>query len=148
MILPHSSWRVSPCIAELQIMEKTVSKTGKHGSTRCGITGTDILNGNKIIESMPSSFAMVSFAPRKTSFEAMDFDEKNDTLKLLDSDNNEVDFPIREISDPNGNLTKIREGLDNGAIVTVFLLCAPVEDNSEEGFRMDTIIDEIKVENA
>jgi len=134
-----------PC----KIQDKSTAKTGKHGSAKCSITGIDVLNGNKIIESAPSSASMWAFQPRKLSYEVAFVSEDGTSISMLDEDANEIVFSVRENSDPNGYLPKIREALNAGQVVTIFLLSAPVEDSSaDDQVRTETIIDEFKAQNA
>ncbi len=140
-----------PC----KIMDIKTSKTGKHGSTKCNMTGVCVLTTQKCMEVYPSSANMITFTPRKLEFVLIDYDAKNDEVSLMDDNSNIIPFSIAE-SEFKKQIIEFfadqekpeEERSKRGMELHIFLLTAPVEGGGEDGFTDKTIIAEVKEAQA
>jgi translation initiation factor 5A len=77
-----------------KVMEVSVSKTGKHGHAKCSITAIDIFTGKKITDVQPSHAHMYMANVTKNEYQVMSIDEKDKTVSVLDSDNNQLTIEL------------------------------------------------------
>jgi len=79
-----------PC----KVLSIAVSKTGKHGHAKCNFLTTDIFNGKKIEDMIPSSHGTTVPIVNKTDWEIIDIGEDGDLTLMDEGGNQKVDLNL------------------------------------------------------
>jgi len=97
-----------PC----KVLNIGVSKTGKHGHAKCNFTATDIFNGKKLEDMVPSSHGTTVPIVTKTDWEIIDINEDGELTLMDEGGNQKVDLNLPTF--PEGFDNEIREAWNEG----------------------------------
>lgn len=97
-----------PC----KVVNIAVSKTGKHGHAKCNFTATDIFNGKKLEDMVPSSHGTTVPVVTKTDWEIIDINEDGELTLMDEGGNQKVDLNLPTF--PEGFDNEIREAWNEG----------------------------------
>ena len=97
-----------PC----KVVNIAVSKTGKHGHAKCNFTATDIFNGKKLEDMVPSSHGTTVPVVTKADWEIIDINEDGELTLMDEAGNQKVDLNLPTF--PEGYDDEIREAWNEG----------------------------------
>lgn len=97
-----------PC----KVLNIAVSKTGKHGHAKCNFTTTDIFNGKKLEDMVPSSHGTTVPVVTKADWEIIDINEDGELTLMDEGGNQKVDLNLPTY--PEGFDNEIREAWNEG----------------------------------
>ena len=97
-----------PC----KVVSISTSKTGKHGHAKCNFVATDIFNGKKLEDIVPSSHGTTVPNVFKSEYSLLDIGDE-DYLTLM-SDDGETREDLKMPTYPEELESQIRDGFDKG----------------------------------
>ena len=97
-----------PC----KVVNIAVSKTGKHGHAKCNFTATDIFNGKKLEDMVPSSHGTTVPVVTKADWEIIDINEDGELTLMDEAGNQKVDLNLPTF--PEGYDEEIRAAWNEG----------------------------------
>ena len=97
-----------PC----KVTSVSTSKTGKHGHAKCNFVATDIFNGKKLEDIVPSSHGTTVPNVFKSEYSLLDISDE-DYLTLM-TDNGETREDLKMPSYPSELEEQIRNGFEQG----------------------------------
>jgi len=77
-----------PC----KVLDLKISKTGKHGHAKANITGTDVITGKKIQETVPGHTTLMGFEPVKKEYEVANIEAGQ--ITAIDGEGTEYSFNL------------------------------------------------------
>jgi len=75
----HAMLKEKPC----KVIDISTAKPGKHGSSKCSFTGTDIFTGKKVEDQYPSHAGMYQPIVTRVEFLVLDVNDDDDAISLL-----------------------------------------------------------------
>jgi len=79
-----------PC----KVLNISVSKTGKHGHAKCNFTATDIFNGKKYEDMIPSTHGTTIPIVSKSDWEIIDINDDGELTLMDEGGNQKVDLNL------------------------------------------------------
>lgn len=112
-----------PC----RVVSVSTSKTGKHGHAKCNFVATDIFNGKKMEDIVPSTHGTTVPNVFKEEYSLLDISDE-DYLSLMDA-NGEVREDLQMPTYPDELVKQIRDGFDAGDTLSVWVVKAMGEEH-------------------
>lgn len=138
-----------PC----KITETVHSKTGKHGSMKVHMTGTDCFTDKNIVDCLPGHITVRTFKPTKNEYQVMSIlhdDEISTTIDFLNqkdmsANNVSVTLDFKKTTLMSPKIEEIKEKLETSedtVIAQILTIPVPISDkDSEEEFTLEHIIE-------
>lgn len=112
-----------PC----KVVSVSTSKTGKHGHAKCNFTATDIFNGKKLEDIVPSTHGTTVPNVFRTEYTLLDISDE-DYLSLMD-EHGEQREDLKMPSYPDDLEKTIREGFASGEELVLTVVKAMGEEH-------------------
>ena len=104
-----------PC----KILSISVSKTGKHGHAKCNFETTDIFNGKKVMDMIPSTHGTSEPIVKKTEYELLNIDDDEPFFLNLSDESGEPRDDVKLPSYPEDLAQQIRDDWNEGENVVM-----------------------------
>jgi len=121
-----------PC----KVINIAVSKTGKHGHAKCNFTCTDIFNGKKLEDMIPSSHGTTVPIVTKNDWEIIDIEENGELTLMDEGGNQKIDCNLPTF--PVGFGEEIRAAWNGGENAVMVSVQAAVGIEAIISFKKDS----------
>ncbi|KAJ3674357.1 hypothetical protein LUZ60_004973 [Juncus effusus] len=111
-----------PC----KVTEVSTSKTGKHGHAKCHFVATDIFNGKKLEDIVPSSHSCDVPNVSRTEYQLLDITEDGFVSLLTENGNTKDDLRLPDHD--CALLTQLEDGFEVGKDLVVTVMTAMGEE--------------------